>query len=73
MIIRGGSLFGWVLYEIIQAGEDVWRSACDAILERFADGTFNQHIAKAYPLDKVRAAHEEMERGDHIGKLVLFP
>lgn len=73
MIIRGGSLFGWVLYDIISAGESVWRRACDDILKRFAYGTFRQHIAKAYAFDDVRQAHIEMQQGEHIGKLVLVP
>lgn len=73
MIIRNASLHGWVLDQIVSAGEQHWRPACDAILERFTDGTFSQHIAKTYPLKEVRHAHREMEKGEHIGKLVLVP
>lgn len=73
MIIRKGALFGWVLDEIVSAGDSAWRPACDAILERFADGRFKQHLAHVYPLDQVQQAHEAMQRGDHIGKLVLVP
>lgn len=73
MIIRKASLHGWVLDEISSADDAVWRSACDAILQRFADGCFKQHIAKAYALEDVRKAHEDMQKGEHIGKLVLVP
>lgn len=73
MILRNGSLYGWVLDEIVSAGDAHWRSACDAIFERFADGTFTQHIAKTYALDDVQNAHAEMARGEHIGKFVLVP
>ena len=73
LIIKNGSLVGWVLYEIISAGGDVWRGACDAILQRFTDGTFKQHIAARYPLSDAQRAHAEMQRGDHVGKLVLVP
>lgn len=73
MIMRNASLHGWVIDEIIQAGDDVWQQACRAILDHFIDGTFEQHIARAYPLKDVQRAHEEMEQGRHIGKLVLLP
>lgn len=73
MIIRNASLHGWVLDEIIRAGDSVWRQACDAILDRFSDGTFRQELAGTYPLADVRWAHEEMALGEHIGKLVLVP
>lgn len=73
LIIKHASLHGWVLDEIVQAGDDVWQQACRDILSRFIDGTFKQHIAKAYPLSEVQRAHEEMEQGKHIGKLVLVP
>lgn len=73
MIIRNASLHGWVLDEIIKAGDDVWRQACNDILQRFIDGTFVQHVAEVYPLSEVQRAHEAMEQGKHIGKLVLVP
>lgn len=71
MIMRDAALHGWVLDEIVQAGDRVWREACEAILGRFADGTFTQHLAGTYSIDQVQQAHEEMEKGKHIGKLVL--
>lgn len=73
MIMRKGSLFGWVLDEIVSAGEQAWRPACEAIFKHFSDGTFTQHIAETYTLDDVQTAHAEMEKGEHIGKLVLIP
>ncbi len=73
LIIKQASLYGWVLYEIIQAGDAVWQQACRDILERFIDGTFKQHLAMTFPLGQARLAHEAMEKGEHIGKLVLVP
>lgn len=73
MIIRKASLYGWVLDEIVSAPGEPWREACQAILKRFADGTFKQHLAATYALNDVRHAHEEMQKGEHIGKLVLVP
>lgn len=73
MILRGASLHGWLLDEIVSAGEDAWRPACDAIFERFASGIFEQHIADTFALSEVRDAHQQMQQGRHIGKLVLIP
>jgi len=73
MIIRKASLHGWVLDEIVGAGDGVWRSACAAILDRFAAGTFKQHLAAAYAMASVQQAHEAMRRGEHVGKFVLIP
>lgn len=73
LIMKNASLHGWVLDEIVKAGEKTWRQACDEILKRFIDGTFEQHIARVYPLSGVQRAHEEMAQGRHIGKLVLVP
>lgn len=72
LIARLGSIRGWVL----TGGFDdpaARRAACQAIFDRFADGRFKQHIAGTWKLDDVREAHIEMEKGNHIGKLVLLP
>ena len=73
MIIKHASLHGWVLDEIVKAGDHVWREACDAIFKHFVDGTFKQHVAQTYPLKDVQRAHAEMAEGRHIGKLVMVP
>lgn len=73
MIIRNASLHGWVLDEISSAGDAVWHEACSAILSKFADGTFRQHLGGRYAFDDVQRAHAEMQQGDHVGKLVLVP
>jgi len=73
MILRHASLHGWLLDEIVSAGDAHWHRACEAIFERFADGTFTQHVARTYPFEDVQQAHREMEKGEHIGKLVLVP
>lgn len=72
LIRKWGAIRGWVNGEIL-ADEAAWRAACDAILAGFASGAFRQHVAATYRLDDVRRAHEEMETGKHIGKLVLVP
>ncbi|MFK7789391.1 MAG: zinc-binding dehydrogenase [Phycisphaeraceae bacterium] len=73
LIIKNASLHGWVLDEIVQAGDTVWQQACRDILDRFIDGTFVQHISAVYELEDVKRAHDEMIQALHIGKLVLVP
>ncbi|MCC7146077.1 MAG: zinc-binding dehydrogenase [Phycisphaeraceae bacterium] len=64
---------GWAVAEIVAAGPQAFAPACRAILDGFADGRFKQELGGRYPLAEVGRAHEEMERGRHIGKLVLIP
>ena len=73
MIIRQASVHPWMLYESVAAGEEVWRGQCQAIFEAFESGVFQQRLGGIYPLAEARRAHEEMQRGEHIGKLVLVP
>jgi len=73
LIRKHASIRGWMMGEIRDAGQDQWRPQCQAVLDRFADGTFSQHVAERFDLTDVRRAHEVMEQGSHIGKLVLVP
>jgi NADPH:quinone reductase-like Zn-dependent oxidoreductase len=47
----------------------------DALRQRIwpalADGRVRSHVHATFPMDEARRAHELMERGEHIGKLVL--
>ncbi|MEM1354480.1 MAG: zinc-binding dehydrogenase [Planctomycetota bacterium] len=73
LIIRQGSLHGWVLYEIVQAGIEAWGPACHAILSGFEKGDFRQAIAGRYALRDAATAHAAMECAKHVGKWVLIP
>lgn len=73
LIRKRGKIEGWVNNKIIEAGESHWRPACDAILRGFADGAYRQHVDHTWPLESVRTAHDEMEKGRHVGKLALTP
>ncbi len=73
LIRKHAAIRGWALAELVAAGESAWRPGCQWILDRFADGTFSQHVGGTFKLDDARRAHEEMEKGRHIGKLVLVP
>ncbi|MFP4223485.1 MAG: zinc-dependent alcohol dehydrogenase family protein [Phycisphaeraceae bacterium] len=73
LIRKRAAVRGWVVGEVVGAGDEVWRRGCQEIFQGFESGAYRQHVDKTFPLDDVRAAHEEMEKGKHIGKLVLVP
>ena len=73
MLIKQATMRGWMLYELVTAGESVWRPITEAIFDAFRSGVFRQQLAATFRLGEVQKAHEQMERGEHIGKLVLIP
>jgi NADPH:quinone reductase-like Zn-dependent oxidoreductase len=73
LIRKYAAIRGWVLNELIREGGEAVTDGCRWILDRFADGTFRQHVDHAFGLDHVRHAHTVMQRGAHVGKLVLVP
>jgi NADPH:quinone reductase-like Zn-dependent oxidoreductase len=73
LIRKYASIRGWYLHELTHAGAGELKKGYDYILDGFARGVFRQRVAKRFALDDVRRAHEEMQRGEHIGKLVLVP
>ena len=73
LIIRGGSITSFVLYQLLDGDPPPWRHACGEILKRFADGRFVQHLDATWPLAEVQTAHAEMEKSEHAGKLALVP
>jgi NADPH:quinone reductase len=73
LIRKHAAIRGWVLNELVGEGGNAMDRGCRWILDRFADGRFGQHIDRAYRLDEVRDAHSFMQRGEHVGKLVLVP
>ncbi|QDU34480.1 Phthiocerol synthesis polyketide synthase type I PpsC [Poriferisphaera corsica] len=73
LIRKFASITGWVLGELMYAGEDVWRRGCNEILDGFADGSYKQHVDAEYKLEDIQNAHIQMHKGQHIGKLVIVP
>ncbi|MFA7238301.1 MAG: zinc-dependent alcohol dehydrogenase family protein [Phycisphaeraceae bacterium] len=72
-----GAIRGWALTELAahapgSKNEPLQRGYAH-ILDRVADGRFKLPIAGTFGLRDVRRAHEEMEKGKHIGKLILVP
>jgi NADPH:quinone reductase-like Zn-dependent oxidoreductase len=73
LIRKYGAIRGWLLSELTEGDGEAVQRGYREILEGFAAGHYRQRIAAIYPLAEVRAAHEAMERGEHIGKLILVP
>lgn len=73
LIRKHASIRGWVLGELLAEGGDAARRGYEEILAAVAAGEFQMPIAARFKLADVRQAHQEMEKGAHIGKLVLVP
>lgn len=73
LIRKRAAIRGWALAELIDAGRETWEAGCAEILDGFAAGRYRQHVDATFPLAEVRQAHAYMERGEHVGKLVLVP
>ncbi len=73
LIRKQGAIRGWLLYDLVEAGPAALQDACTHVLDGFRRGIFEQAIARRFALDDVQEAHAYMERGEHIGKLVLTP
>jgi NADPH:quinone reductase-like Zn-dependent oxidoreductase len=73
LILKGGSIEGFVLYELTAGPSTAWRAGCEAILEGFANGVYRQHVDGVFALEDVREAHTAMEQAEHVGKLVMVP
>ncbi|MGF1522950.1 MAG: zinc-binding dehydrogenase [Leptolyngbyaceae cyanobacterium] len=71
LIRKMASLRGWLLNEIVGSGLE--KGAYRHVIDRIADGTYQLPIAATFSLKDVRQAHQTMEAGKHIGKLVLVP
>lgn len=73
LIRKWAAIRGWVLTELVTAGGEALQKGCEEILNGFASGIYSQAIARRFSLEDVREAHQFMEKGDHVGKLVLLP
>ena len=73
LIRKGGAIRGWAVHALAASKPEVLEAGYRFILDGFASGTFRQSTSRVFPLDDVQKAHAYMERGQHIGKLVLIP
>jgi NADPH:quinone reductase-like Zn-dependent oxidoreductase len=73
LIRKSAAVRGFAITELIMAGEQAWRPGCDHIRQHLADGTYHQHVDRVFKLADAQQAHQAMETGGHVGKLVLTP
>lgn len=73
LIRKRAALRGWLVNELLDADPQIRQKAYQHILQAFADGVYHLPIAKTFSLQAVREAHDFMERGSHVGKIILIP
>jgi NADPH2:quinone reductase len=71
LIRKMAALRGWLVNALVTGG--MAASAYTHVLERVVDGTYRLPVAGTFSLRDVQQAHITMEKGDHIGKLILIP
>jgi NADPH2:quinone reductase len=68
MILTGAAIRFFIVYELAPAA----RAEAIAQLTRWiGEGRLRHAVAASYPLDRVVEAHEAVERGTHIGNVVV--
>lgn len=63
----------FVIYSIVQSAPDLMALSMDALFTYLAEKKIKPHIDKRIPLSDAAAAHELIETGRVMGKLVLKP
>lgn len=72
LIIKRGSIRGYLNNEL-ESDPIALEAGYRYVLDRLADRRFVLPVAQRFKLRDVRRAHQTMERGSHIGKLILEP
>ena len=73
LIRKQASVRGYVNDGLIAAGGNALAQGYQHILDGFVKGVYRLPVAGTFTLDQVQHAHETMERGRHVGKLILLP
>lgn len=73
LIRKDAAIRGWALTELVNAGQKHLEEGYKYVLDGFAAGKFTQHVGGVFKLEDAADAHREMEKGNHVGKLVLKP
>jgi NADPH:quinone reductase len=71
LIRKGAAIRGWLINELSDTDREF--AAYQHVLDGFVNGIYQLPVAAKFSLRDVRRAHEEMEKGNHIGKLILVP
>lgn len=73
LIRKHGAIRGWVLGQLYGEGGAAVQDGYNEILSGTEAGRYRMHIGGRFKLDDVQKAHAQMEKGKHVGKLVLVP
>jgi NADPH:quinone reductase-like Zn-dependent oxidoreductase len=71
LIRKSAAIRGWLVNEL--SGTQQEQAAYQHVLESVANQTYKLPVSAKFSLQEVRHAHEAMEQGQHIGKLILIP
>ncbi|AFY76583.1 Zn-dependent oxidoreductase, NADPH:quinone reductase [Pleurocapsa sp. PCC 7327] len=71
LIRKAAAIRGWLINEL--SGSEREQIAYQHVLECLVNGTYKLPIAAKFSLCDVRHANQAMEKGEHIGKLILIP
>jgi NADPH:quinone reductase-like Zn-dependent oxidoreductase len=71
LIRKSAAIRGWLVNKI--ADTEGEQTGYKHILDGLVKGIYQLPVAETFSLREVRHAHEEMEKGGHIGKLILIP
>lgn len=72
MMVKRQRIIGSVLRaRPVEEKTEITRAFVSTVLPLFAAGTIEPVIHDVFPLERVREAHETMERSAHFGKIVL--
>ena len=70
LIRKFAAIRGWLVNEL--SGKEQEHTAYQHVLEFLANGTYQLPIAGKFSLRDVCQAHDVMEQGQHVGKLILI-
>ncbi len=73
LIRKHASIVGYVNDELFAAGRSAWMAGVEHLFGGLTSGAYRQTLAARFALADVQEAHAVMERGGHVGKMVLLP
>lgn len=73
LIRKNASIRGWGLTELILRDSEGLNTAYEHVLKGVQIGIYKLPIGGIFSLEDAQRAHQEMEKGKHIGKFVLVP
>ena len=70
MILTGVAIRFFIVYEVADAAR---AEAVADLTHRISEGRLQHAVAASYPLGRIVDAHEAVEKGAHMGNVVLTP